>query len=218
MSDHEKAAKWPDDEAGLTEKIVTRIQAGDEKSFEDLFRRYRERIGVLVAARIPRWLSLRVEIEDILQEIWLRAFRQFRSFQPQGSGSFRRWIRTIALNYINDLLRGQKAKKRDRPGKRLLSLDGATSSSAITLAERIAGSTRTPSKRLWAKENVDRVVLAVEALPDSHRRVITLRYLMGLSVAEAARRLAMTEAAVKMATLRGLQELARTFRKEGPPL
>ncbi len=85
------------------EEIAKRVQAGDSEAFGELVQRYEaklKRYGY-------RFLSSREHIEDIVQNVFLSAFVNFRSFDPDRR--FSPWIYRIAHNaFVNAL------KRRDR--------------------------------------------------------------------------------------------------------
>ncbi len=198
-----------DPEADLTEYIVGKIQQGDRASFDQLFNRYRERILRVVRAKLLGRLAQHVEAEDILQEVWVKAYRQFSTFRARGHGSFRSWIMTIVARVIVDTARRYSAQKRASRGKAVLSLDAKITDSTIALADKIASSARTPSTKTWIKENLAWVKEAIDSLPERQRGVITARYLEGYTIAETAERIGISQEAVRVATMRGLKALTR---------
>ncbi len=74
------------------EKILERCQAGDEKAFAELYHRYAPKmLGVCF-----RYAKSREEAEDMLQEGFIRLFKNINSYQSRGS--FEGWIRRIIVN------------------------------------------------------------------------------------------------------------------------
>jgi RNA polymerase sigma-70 factor, ECF subfamily len=84
---------------------VARVQRGDRQAFTPLVERHERRVRSLVFHLVRR----RDEIEDITQEIFIKAFRSIRSYN--GESSFGTWLGRIAVNHCYDYLRReQKAR------------------------------------------------------------------------------------------------------------
>ena len=86
--------------------------------------------------------------------------------------------------------------------------------SALLLAQRLASSGTSPSRRLLRAELQDRVRTALAALAPTDRQVLVLRYLEQLSTAETAAVLGIGEGAVKMRHRRALDRLCRLLGNE----
>jgi RNA polymerase sigma-70 factor, ECF subfamily len=84
---------------------IRRVQRGERDAFEPLLERHQKRVFSLVYHLVRR----RDEVEDIAQEIFIKAFRGIRSYNFQAS--FGTWLSRIAVNHCYDYLRReQKAK------------------------------------------------------------------------------------------------------------
>jgi len=84
---------------------IRRVQRGDREAFAPLLERHQKRVFSLVYHLVRR----RDEVEDIAQEIFVKAFRGIRSYNFQAS--FGTWLSRIAVNHCYDYLRReQKAK------------------------------------------------------------------------------------------------------------
>jgi len=92
------------------EALLNRMQAGDEAACEELVRRYQSRIYSLVYNMVGN----REDAEDLVQDIFVRAFRNIGTFQ--GRSRFYTWLYRIAINLTINFL-----KRPARRGK--LSLD-----------------------------------------------------------------------------------------------
>jgi len=84
---------------------IRRVQRGEREAFEPLVERYQKRVFSLVYHLVRR----RDEVEDIAQEILIKAFRGIRGYNFQAS--FGTWLSRIAVNHCYDYLRReQKAR------------------------------------------------------------------------------------------------------------
>ncbi len=86
-------------------ELIKRTREGDEVSFAELIRRYEKRIYNLAY----RMLRNEEDAADVLQEVFLRAFRHLNKFK--GKSSFYTWLYRIALNVSL-----RKLKKREKEG------------------------------------------------------------------------------------------------------
>jgi RNA polymerase sigma-70 factor (ECF subfamily) len=83
-------------------ELLERVKANDTRAFALLVDRYKIRLFNL----IYRMLQNREEAEDILQETFLRVFKEKARFDP--TYSFSTWIYTIALNLCRNELKRKK--------------------------------------------------------------------------------------------------------------
>jgi len=83
-------------------ELMTSVLGGDMKAFESLVDRYKNKLFNLIF----RMLGNREESEDILQETFLRVYRERESYDP--TYEFSTWIYTIALNLTKNELRRRK--------------------------------------------------------------------------------------------------------------
>ncbi len=79
--------------------LVERTLAGDQAAFQDLVERYQGRLFALAR----HYTRNAVEIEDIVQDTFLKAYRRLDSFDHRSS--FYTWIYRIATNTVLDLLK-----------------------------------------------------------------------------------------------------------------
>jgi RNA polymerase sigma-70 factor, ECF subfamily len=97
--------------------LVARCQAGDVEAFGTLYRNHAPRIYALAS----RMAGSPDEGEDLLQEIFLQAFRKLGSFK--GEAAIGTWLYRLALNHCLDFVRSKQAKM----GKVTDTLDADTS-------------------------------------------------------------------------------------------
>ena len=153
------------------------------------------------AAALLAWARRRsaddAEAEEVVQETLVRAWRKWHQFDPD-RGSERAWLFGIARNVVADRSR--------RNGRRLRLLGGVTS-----LAEDPAE----PESELDRVVEQSLVHDALLALSSAHRAVIVETYFRGLSVRQAAERLAIPEGTVKSRLYHGLRSLRAELETRG---
>jgi RNA polymerase sigma-70 factor (ECF subfamily) len=142
---------------------------------------------------MPVALLQRVTPQDVLQETCLESERKLAAFEPQGPGSFYAWLVAIARYKIAEAERAGQAQKNAR---------------AHPLADSVSANDTRPSGHAVRKEGAERLREALLDLPERQAEAVRLRYLEGLSVAEAAQRLDCSEPALKALVSRGLMDLS----------
>jgi len=189
-------------ELELTREIVEAIRGGDQAAFDDLFRRVGGRIYVYVRSRMGEPLRRLMEPEDLLQEVYAEAYRNFHTFQEQGPGSFARWMVGIAANVVNQAYKHHfEVKQRD--ARRQVTLGPEREDPAGNASTPDP----TPSRIVARNEKVRRLAEALATLDDEDREVILLRVFEGLHVEEVARRVGQPRTTVAYRLARGLSRL-----------
>jgi RNA polymerase sigma-70 factor, ECF subfamily len=85
-------------------ELVQRCQHGDAAAFEEVYRAHAGRLYSLVF----RMAGSATDAEDLLQEIFLHAYRKMAGFR--GDSSLGTWLYRLAVNHCLDVLRGRQAK------------------------------------------------------------------------------------------------------------
>lgn len=166
-------------EASLAdEELVARVRSGDEASFGLLMRRHNQRLYRLARAVVR---DAR-EAEDIVQESYVRAFTHLERFE--GRASFATWVSRIALH---------EALARMRRVRRFAALE-----EEVNLSDLPAVRSPGPEEQAANRELSAALAAAVDGLPESHRAVFVLREVEGLSTAETAVILGLSEPNVKV--------------------
>jgi RNA polymerase sigma-70 factor (ECF subfamily) len=85
--------------------LIAAVLNGDPASFEPLVQKYSPR----VFATARRYARRESEVEDIVQEIWLKAFQKLKSFR--GEAPFEHWLMRLAVRTCYDFLRGHQRNR-----------------------------------------------------------------------------------------------------------
>ncbi len=167
------------------EQVVERVLAGDASVFEILMRRYNQRLF-----RVARGI-LRddAEAEDVMQEAYVRAFRELATFR--GEARFSTWLTRIACH---------EALARSRKRRRLVSITGGEPPDPPTEALG-------PEREVENRELHAVLREAVEVLPDPLRTVFCLREIEGLSTEHTADALGLTVENVRVRLHRAKRSL-----------
>lgn len=86
-------------------ELIAAVLAGDAESFEPLVQKYSPR----VFATARRYARRESEVEDIAQEVWLKAFGRLRSFR--GEAPFEHWLMRLTVRTCYDFLRGHQRNR-----------------------------------------------------------------------------------------------------------
>lgn len=164
------------------EELVRRVCAGETALFEVLMRRYNARVYRAVRAL----LRDEDEAEDVMQQAYVLAFTHLEQFK--GSARFSTWLLRIAVN---------EALLHLRKRSRLVALDGGADDTLEAGMKRMDRPTPDPERRLAERELVRLLETSIDALPASSRMVLMLREVDGLSTAETAEVLSVSEDVVK---------------------
>lgn len=155
------------------EQLMERVRAGDGRAIATLYDRY----GVLVFSLALRMLNDRESAEELVQEVFLRAWRQAASYQP-GLGRLSTWLLGIARNLAVDELRRRGARPQRAGGDTEERLNQIASPRNEDPAEQVSAATQ--------RQEIQR---ALQELPEAQRQVIELAYYGGLTQSEIAERL-----------------------------
>ncbi|MFY9823068.1 MAG: RNA polymerase sigma factor [Thermoanaerobaculia bacterium] len=175
------------------DEVVERVLAGDVSLFEILMRRYNQRLF-----RVARGiLADDAEAEDVVQEAYMRAFRELASFR--GDALFSTWLTRIAC--FDALARARKRR-------RLVPLPGGGGGEPPPDPPSAASG---PEREMENHELQAVLREAVEVLPDPLRAVFCLREIEELSTEETADALGLTLENVRVRLHRAKQSLRQTL-------
>lgn len=179
-------------------ELVRRAKAGDLAAFETLVSRHERQIYTLAW----RLLQNQHDAEDVTQQAFLSALEGLAGFREEAS--FATWLNRIATYAALKVIR-------KRQGLDTVSLEATTEPSedydSIPRPEYIADWRESPERLVERNEIRELLDAALIELDDKHRLVFLLRDVEGLSGAETAATLGLTEANVKVRLLRARLQL-----------
>jgi RNA polymerase sigma-70 factor (ECF subfamily) len=168
------------------------------------FRGYLCALARLQVAARP-WLAAKLDASDLVQQTLLKAHAARDQFRGHTPDEMVAWLRQILTRTLANNLRSFGQAKRDARGERPLEADLDASCSRIDAW--LALDQTSPSERAGAHDRVEALAAAVAALPDDQRQVVLAKHCHGLSLAEIARQMDRTPAAVAGLLRRGLERL-----------
>nr|WP_300187033.1 sigma-70 family RNA polymerase sigma factor [uncultured Agathobaculum sp.] len=178
--------------------ILTRARRGDTAAFEELVRLYEKRVYAVAL----RSSGNPEDAADIVQEVFLRAWRSIESFR--GDSGFSTWLFRITMNLCVDHARHKHAQPQTQP----IVTDDET--------ERpLPDPAPTPEEHLDNRELGRELAAALEEISEEHRRIVLLRDVSGMSYTEIAEVLEISEGTVKSRLSRARIALRKVLLSRG---
>jgi RNA polymerase sigma-70 factor (ECF subfamily) len=178
-------------------ELIAAVLNGDAASFEPLVQKYSPR----VFATARRYARRESEIEDIAQEVWLKAFDKLNSFR--GEAPFEHWLMRMTVRTCYDFLRGHQRNRE--------SSFSELSEPENDWLERFVAAPESASEHADAvKLLIERVM---EKLSPQARLVITLLEIEDRSVKEIAQLTGWSVPLVKVRAFRARAEMRKILAK-----
>jgi RNA polymerase sigma-70 factor (ECF subfamily) len=177
--------------------IVSRARAGDTDAFRELVERHSRSLFRLAF----RMTGNQQDAEDVVQESFLRAYRQLASFDDRAS--FGTWMYRIASNCSLDLVRARK-----RRNDRTVPTDDDRAEDPMA---QLPSSDPTPERIALSGEVRQRVADAMEELSPTERTAFVLRHFEGMRMEAVGRVLECQPGAAKHSVFRAVQKLRRAL-------
>ena len=188
-------------------EVIERARRGDQEAFFWLFQKHQSRMAVFIRYHMGETLRAKMEIDDVMQELFLRAFRDIANFNYQGPGSFLRWLFQIARHTIQDLARYQDRQKRQAEAE-------VQYVSSLSLSGFQPAYSQTPSRILFQKERLARLLQSLDSLSQYDRELILQAKVEGLTIGEIAERTDISKAQISLGLHRALKRLRTTLEAE----
>jgi RNA polymerase sigma-70 factor (ECF subfamily) len=147
--------------------LVRRAQRGDTAAFDELVRRYQERIY----ATVYHMTSNHEDANDLAQEAFIKAYRALKSFK--GDSSFFTWLYRIAVNKTINFLKQRK-------GRMHMSLNDLDFNAEHDPELVSIVSDNTPRRDVNLAELQEKLNVAMQKLSEDHRLVVTLHDVQGM--------------------------------------
>ena len=178
-------------------ELIAAVLGGEAASFEPLLKKYQPR----VFATARRYARRESEVEDIVQEVFLKAFQKLASYR--GDAPFEHWLMRLAVRTCYDFLRFHQRNRE-------ANFTDVSDQDTDWLERFVSGPTDTGENAAAAKELVDRVLAK---LSPPARLVITLLEIEDRSVKEVAALTGWSVALVKVRAFRARAEMRKCLEK-----
>lgn len=184
---------------------VVEAVAGDADALQRLIIDHHDALLARIRNHVSAAIKSQLDPEDVAQEAYAKAFQAVVACHFDNVAAFWGWLESLAMNTLRDQHRYLRRKKRD--AQRNIQAHDRVSESYEQLFDRMTATDSTPSRKVARAEAAATVVSSLARLTEEQRDVIRLRFLQGWSVAEVARHLGKSEAAIHMLCHRGLKAL-----------
>lgn len=175
-------------------------QSGEKEAFAPLVDAYQRRVFSIVYHLVRR----RNDVEDIVQEIFMKAFAAIGSYNSQSS--FGTWLNRIAVNHCYDYLRRQRSSRVSYFWE--MSEEGQRQIEAHTQSPKESGLNR--EEKLAAGDLAGKLLARA---PAEDRVILTLKEIEDRSVEEVSEILGLKVSTVKVRLHRARKRMVRDFEK-----
>lgn len=172
-SDDDAAADAPAPSDNPDHQLVRAVLDGDATAYRGLVERYQGRLYNVIYGMVRN----REDARDLTQDAFVKAYKNLGRFRF--GSSFYTWICRIGMNVAIDHLRKQKVRKAQE-------FDDGIATKGHGGVISLAHHRNDPRKELHRKEIHERILAALDELPDEQRQVVVLREMEGLSYKEIA--------------------------------
>jgi RNA polymerase sigma-70 factor, ECF subfamily len=180
-------------------ELVRRAQKDDKAAFEELVKRHQSRVFA-VAGGI---LRNREDVEDIAQQVFLKAYFSLKRFDQRAA--FSTWLYKITVNECWDLLRKRKVRplvfEAEFSEEQARQYDGM---------EEKADGVPDVSERLALRQEVEELM---ECLEERDRMMLVMKEVQGFSVEEIAEILEINGNTVKVRLFRARQRITERVKR-----
>jgi RNA polymerase sigma-70 factor (ECF subfamily) len=157
----------------IDHELVLRAQRGDKRAFGMLVDKYQRKLARLLS----RMVRDQSEIEDIVQDTFIKAYRALPNFR--GDSAFYTWLYRIGINTAKNYLVSMGRRPTVNTGVEIEDAENFEDGDELRSME-------TPETSMMTKQIAQTVNDTVESLPEELRTAITLREIEGLSYEEIA--------------------------------
>lgn len=186
-------------EAGVTSaRLLSRARRGDQSALGALFARHLTPLQRWAHGRLPRWVRTMADTADLVQDAILNTLQRLHTFEPQGHGALRAYLRKAVENRIND-----EHRRIARRGQGAVLDDAAPDQRGAS-----------PLEEAVATETEERYRAALARLSPTDRRLIVARVELGYTYEQLAlltgkRRTDSARVALHRALVRLAEEMGR---------
>lgn len=183
--------------------LVRRAQGGEVAAYEELLRTHQQRVFAVVGGILRR----REDIEDVAQQVFVKAYFSLRRFDMRSA--FGTWLYKIAVNECWDYLR----KKRVRRLVYEADLSEEQARQLEAVQEHASSMEKAPEDAGRRTEQRDLLERLLSELDEKDRLMLVMKEVEGFSVEEIAGMLDFNVNTVKVRLFRARGRLVEFYRK-----
>lgn len=190
----------PSESSEQDRTLVEQALGGNERAFRILMQKYDKALH----HHIYRMVRTKGEVEDLVQESFIKAFSALTSYSSDYA--FSTWLYKIATNHTIDYLRKKKLPT--------FSIDKPIQTKDGNLEYEVPDITYRPDRHVVADQRRALIQQAIDSLPEKYHRVIVLRHQQEKSYEEIAQELDLPLGTVKAHIFRARKLLYKYLRNK----
>lgn len=180
------------------DKLVAAAVEGDENAYAQLVDKYKRALFFHIAKMVRE----REQIEDLVQESFMKAFGNLKSYNTDYA--FSTWLYRIATNHSIDYLRKRKLQT--------LSIDDSRKTKDGELEMQLPDESSVTDREIIRKQRQNIIHNAIDELPEKYREVIRMRHMEEKSYQEIADLLDLPLGTVKAHIFRAREMLYKSLK------
>jgi len=165
-------------------ELIAPAQLGDRTARASLYEVFAKTVHAIALAHVGV-----DHADDVTQDVFCTVFASMSGLREPGA--FAGFLCTAARNAARDHLRRKKRSP-------------VVQSTEELVTDKLAAAGRTPAQEVAGRETTQRVLAALQGLPDAYRETLLLRLVSGMSGAEIAEQTGMTHGSVRVNLTRGM--------------
>jgi len=184
-----------EDRAERDRILVRSVLDGEQEAYGELVERYQK----LAAGVAWRYGVPQGEIEDVVSEIFIKAYRNLHRYRPDHP--FSTWLYRLAANHVVD--HGRRARKERGRAE---------------MPEQLRDPSADQGAQLLGRERAKVLRQALEELPSHYREALFQVYIEGMKIDEASKTSGLPPGTIKTRLMRGRRALQRILVRRNPEL
>lgn len=198
-------------DSARTLALLDEVEAGDPQALEQLLARFQPDLLAFMEHRVDPRVRARFNGSDVVQEAQLEVVRRMDDFLKRRPMPFHLWIRKTAYQRLLNLQRDHRRRARRSVDREVLMPPASFS----LVARPLLSKEPSPSARLAAREEAERIGQAVAKLAESDREILLMRHVEELPYEEIACLLDIEPATARQRYGRALIRLQRVLNDFG---
>jgi len=198
-------------DSARTVALLDEVAAGDPQALEQLLTRFQPDLLAFVECRLDLKVRARFNRSDVVQEAQLEVVRRMDDYLKRRPMPFHLWIRKTAYERLLNLQRDHRRRAKRTVEREVM----LPATSASRLAFPLLGREASPSARLAAREQAERIGQAVANLAEPDREILLMRHVEELPYEEIACLLDIEPAAARKRYGRAMIRLQRVLNDFG---
>jgi RNA polymerase sigma-70 factor, ECF subfamily len=191
--------------------LISAAVSGDTAALEQLLLGHFPTVERHIEPRIPSEVRRHLGAEDVLQEVFVQAFRDIGKCNCENDVSFLAWLKAIADHRLADAIKHLGRLKRGGDRHQLSRANLPEMSTYATLIDVVYHDSHLPDDSAVRREMERAMQVALASLPETQRDAIRAHYLFNKDVALIAKETGRTTGAIRGLIDRGKKKLAEAM-------